>query len=103
MEAKDTVMEGRDLCRLFINSTLSTSDSLRKVAKAQAEISFKAGQEDVCTVPVSKFIEQGMRKVVEWMARYSLTAYGNYYNIGWSISLKEWQAKLKEWGIKDAD
>jgi len=88
MEAKDTVM-GRDkLTALYhdipfqenVTDAFYITDRLERIAKAQAEISFKAG----------------IKEVVDW-----LLSEGGF---PWSMDeypkrIKRWQAKLKEWGI----
>ena len=67
----------------------------QKIQEAM-EISFKAGQEDVCTVAVSRFIEQGRQEVVEWIeGKNHHDKEQSYYQ----FNGLEWQAKLKSWGI----
>ena len=56
----------------------------KRVAEAQAEVSFKAGR------------EAGIREVVEWVNLHKFIASPwNYYE----FSDKEWQNKLKEWKL----
>ncbi len=80
MEAKDTVMTGKQIDAEMdriekMDSSYTTAES--ELCKTQAEISFKAG----------------IKEVVEWINHNFWTGLGAY-----NIPLKEWQAKLKEWG-----
>lgn len=71
MEAKDTVM-GRKQLWGYVD--------VDHMVSAQAEISFKAGIEEV----------------VEWI---NLNRIGGY-NICIKVGFEEWQAKLKEWEME---
>ena len=85
MEAKDTIMSDKELSHfgadnipmpeggqtLFLNITL--------VLEKQAEISFKAG----------------IKEVVEWIKERDC---GDKSCV--AITIDDWQAKLKEWGIE---
>jgi len=83
MEAKDTVMNFMRIEEIDAkNATSNFTDALVDVAREQAEISFMAGK------------KEGIREVVEWIKNY-WTGLGSY-----NIPLKDWQAKLKEWGLK---
>ncbi len=84
MEAKDTVM-------ILIDPT----PTVEKFIKEQAEISFKAGEQEADkkwrqiledSVVLAKLA--GRREVVEWVNNNVLVQRG-----------LAWQAKLKEWGI----
>ena len=87
MKAKDTVMKARDLCdkvcRDYRSHNLGAKhcdglDCEECTLEAQAEISLKAGRKDV----------------VEWFS-------GTDALIMFSPKRREeWQAKLKDWGIK---
>jgi len=78
----------------------------RAIAKAQAEISFKAGYEakesefEVARIALSEVYgnghKAGIREVVEWIEKNILMNFGIV-----SVRTDEWQAKLKEWGIKE--
>lgn len=95
MEAKDIVMNDEQLMKL---AQVPPEDygapphwwlrANRRVAKAQAEISFKAGQ------------QEGIREVVKWFESLHACIHRTGY---WSG--KEcgdcWRAKLREWEIDD--
>ena len=81
MKTKDTVMSPYKLNKILddvIEKVGYADDDLieLKIAKAQAEISFKAGMKEVVG-----WINSNMW----WLAGDSLT--------------EKWQAKLKEWGL----
>ena len=84
MEAKDTVMKIEELLDIeeavedAVFSGQETDTKPVAIAKAQAITSFRAG----------------IREVVGWVNQHCFKAYTiqDDYN--------EWQAKLKEWGIK---
>ena len=89
MEAKDTVMkeDGKRGCVFTDKGGYRTPWSITDhTAKAQAELSFKAG----------------IREVVDWIQQTHQyigfchpDAFANWIQIEMGI----WQAKLKEWGI----
>ena len=96
MKAKDTVMTYKQRAECSHNPT----QELREVAmcEAQAEISFKIGKTAGVAEslrPALKAIDDsrkaGIREVVEWLREHN----GRPDHI-----LDEWQAQLKEWGIK---
>ena len=88
----------------------------------QAEISFKLGYTEGMTKAnalnnkdLDSMYRQGIREVVEWINREGNTGYiytedsthittwdyeTNYDN-NLKFDLGDWQAKLKEWGVKD--
>ncbi len=86
MKAKDTVMkkeQAREIVSVGdqIEDILQVPiDKLAAVCKAQAEISFKAG----------------IKEVVEWI---KASGDASLYNQHGDYT-DDWQAKLKEWGIK---
>ena len=96
MEAEDTIMSPEQITGWLDGNPVSTL-----VAK-QAELSFKAGQDDIMrlTHPYFQAIAKdnykaGIRKVVEWVSR-------NIYftdNQDMPRIFSKWQAELKEWGI----
>ena len=91
MDWKDTVMTSEELDGYWLNPDECDDEML---AEAQAEISFKAG---IITGTVEGKYD-GRREVVETMFNES---YGDPRVTGYyKISYEEWQAKLKEWGIK---
>ena len=73
MEAKDTVMTEKEVLRIY-NEGFDKGNL--KVAQAQAEISFKAGQEDVMlesklgTITVSSLVGRGRKEVVEYLEKH---------------------------------
>ena len=76
-----------------------------ELVKAQAAISFKAGQDSVFgSIPenLPPLLETahraGIKEVVEWVESHSHKMNTNMYGI--SLERAEWQAQLKEWGIK---
>ena len=82
MEAKDTVK----------NPFLSAAE--------QAEISFKEGRESLLSEGVvaealRRERQAGRLEVVEWFIQHGYTT-----GVGMNVSLGEWQAFLKEKGIK---
>lgn len=101
MEAKDTVMEQFDKRH-------------KRIAEAQAEVSFKAGMKESAdqyekwiqktVIPESK--KAGIREVVECVKEIDradkklpiLNVDGTDYTV---LLCKDWQAKLKEWGIDE--
>ena len=98
MEAKDTVMNANDLCRLVCSEHRSATlegkncDGLDcevcQLTK-QAEISFKAG----------------IKLVVEWIQEHSASEASYTDDLHMTRSWLElphslWQAKLKEWGLE---
>ena len=61
----------------------------RAIAKAQAEISFKAGRESM------------LKEVVEWIeAEFTELILGGEKLLEFKVMDEEWQAKLKEWNVK---
>ena len=87
MGAKDTVMNDEQIEQLY-SAELPYDmlyEDMKRILKAQAEISFKAG----------------IQEVVEWIKQYSLidptdpTQYKSF-----RMNHSDWQAKLKEWGIR---
>ena len=109
---KDTVMAVDDVLKadgLGIKAPQSAKDYYmeRRIAilEAQAEISFKAGQQESDkrwreilrdTVFLAK--ATGRREVVEWIDGHSWIPENNIHAI--SIWGKEWQAKLESWPIR---
>lgn len=107
MEAKDTVMNEEQLEPIY-NKCVEDShinNFANEVAKAQAEIPFKAGQAQECkewlyadtTGQLGKALNQGRKEVVDWGVEDC--------DCGMNLLATRWQcltcrqAKLKEWGI----
>lgn len=83
----------------MMEATVSRRYYEEKIKEAK-DIAFKAGRDsfldDVgnATIPLSEVYEKGTREVVEWI---------NDTDIMIMLSprkRRDWQAKLKEWGIK---
>ena len=113
MEAKDTVINYKRIQEIDLkNAESNFTDALWDVAREQAEISFKAGQEDVVrlTHPYFQAIakdskQAGMEVVVEWVKENapSVKAYAKHSPFNepiWAISQERWQDQLKKWGIE---
>ena len=125
MEAKDTVMSTEQIKGIFKGKVIfASSPEMEKeamanlVAEAQAEISFKAGEQSGYDKGYSQakadrlFIAEehrkaGIREVVEEVEKNPF----QYFKATWSpferqftgdveVREKEWQVKLKEWGIE---
>lgn len=124
MEAKDTVMSPKDILTAIGKKDYERF-TITEVAKAQAEISFKAGKEEEYTkwikacMKASMLISKpeqltnlykvGIREVVEWsddicilhgdadarVRQGKVLRQGNCYEC--------WQAQKKKWGIKIKD
>lgn len=107
MNWEDTVMSGRELLGMMGKST-SGYVRLLTVAEAQAEISFKAGEQEsdrkwrpILKGSVAMARLAGIKKMVEWIKSHqliepdknSLTRFKPFYQIE--------QSKLKEWGVSD--
>lgn len=94
MEAKDLVMSYEQincLCYDTGGKVLNLENWSNAVAKAQAEISFPAGEK--------QGIEKGRKEVVEWVKQNHWHSADGHLE-GDGINDKKWQAKLKEWEIK---
>ena len=100
MKAEDTIK----LCKPTSSGWRINCDA--KCHRNQAEISFKAGQEDVVleskmgTLTVSSLVNRGRKEVVEWVEKRLFDA-GDEGYMQVSMGKSEWQAKLKEWGINE--
>lgn len=113
MEAKDTVMSFSNLdyyWRRGLAKENDHNDAAFAVAKAQAEISFKAGYKQAIedqTIEVEKAYKLGIREVVEFVVANKMIPLCDYRITGTIRQDEEhrkdcrkcaWQAKLKEWG-----
>ena len=94
MEAKDTVIKTH-------NPQILPEINQYQIAllHQQAEISFKAGQQNGLSLEMQgdaycSGLMQGRKEVVEWVERALIVHPDNRKQF-----IKEWQAKLKEWGI----
>lgn len=122
MEAKDTVMSPEELGGIVLATMAeggcipheivahSTRDLL--IARAQAEISFKAGEEQgiktalkayesTCESLIVEARKAGIREVVEYAEKYVYYVDKAGYVALRPDASKNWQAKLKEWEIKE--
>ena len=95
MKSEDTILKSEEMLRIpagFVN--------IKGTLKKQAEISFKAGQEDVLleskmgTLTVSSLVNRGRKEVVDWIEKNNILNGVVVQNYG------KWQAKLKEWGLE---
>ena len=93
------------------------SEYLRRAVEKQGEISFKAGYEEgrlygksesllskaSIDLMVADSKKAGIKEVVEWIeTHHEQVIMGSFSLYQWSIVVDEWQAKLKEWGIKES-
>ena len=95
MEAEDTIMSPEQITGWLDGNPVSTL-----VAK-QAELSFKAGQDDIMrlTHPYFQAIAKdnykaGIKEVVDTVNDLGMVAI-----VSQVASLDKWEVKLKEWGI----
>jgi len=86
MEAKDTVMTEEEL-QIFWRNPEDCDDV--GIAESQAEISFTLGEE--------QGRQAGVKEVVEWLGLHRSETTRQF--VGFTIDKKNWQAKLKEWGL----
>ena len=101
MKASDTVMPFSQIEAIDLkNAESNFTDALYDVAREQAEISFKSG----------------IKEVVEWVDKWrEVVEHGDYSNGNEAFGVdegrvltyqhienldKQWQSKLKEWGIE---
>ncbi len=106
MEAKDTVMDDKELVQAITdNPNVPMGQAL---IEKQAEISFKAGEESerkkhdlsyceqhklyYCDCCPDCFLAIGRKEVVEWVNH-------ERENQNPSVWYSRWQAKQKEWGL----
>ena len=106
MEAKDTVMREMAIRVLYDHDFWGNvmKEGIGKALQAQAEISFKAGEEmgyrrgmaesaELAEVAVYSGKQAEIEEVVEWVQ-------GEMKNRNPADWYSRWQAKLKEWGIE---
>ena len=107
MEAKDTVMDRKQLKKVYaIWETLSamgTPNFIDYSQQYQAEISFKAGYEEavrklkdpevlaIADEALKQEKLEGIREVVEWFEKNA------YYCP--EVDYGKWKSQLKEWGL----
>ncbi len=117
LEAKDTVMSDKVLLQKMLGlpdtSTITEYAAQQDMSQppgsyykagvqAQAEISFKAGYK-LAVIQNETPFRAGIREVVEWIEGKTFT----YYAVPWdekslvrNLFECDFQAKLKDWGIK---
>ncbi len=120
MEAKDTVIGKNQTIELSEEGSIITPvlwEFLERVKEAQAEISFKAGQQAervswlLKTDPektrdnftkqiIERTREQALKEVVEWIEAHEKSLCMDCL-CAFDFRSEEWQAKIKEWGIED--
>ena len=101
MKAKDTVMKKKKISKVISESEEDNdefwmpADATKLVAQAQAEISFPLGK------------QEGRREVVEYLDKHKgamvrlVSNGGETIKTTFEINSSEWQAQLKEWGLKE--
>ncbi len=100
MEAKETVMSPIDVSKkvgeiVALSPMIGEAGVNIKIAELQAEISFKAGKKLSLEKQGQAYLEgkqAGIGEVVEWIEPFIETVDDGEFN-------KDWQTKLKEWGI----
>lgn len=102
MEAKDTIM-GNLAQAIIAHPDLPMGQA---IAIEQAEISFKAGQKEgrkgmFLAGDYNGYL-RGIKEVVEWVNKRVDWKFAINKEIGGHISfnIAQWQAQLKEWGVK---
>lgn len=112
---EDTVMGATKIEKVSSMSRYDKS-SFKKVAQAQAKISFKAGEETerakhelsycekhklyYCDCCPDCFEEKGRREVVEWVNANPMFIQNKLLGIKVPVAASpEWQAQIKEWGL----
>ena len=119
MEAKDTTMKFAEMNRVYnkawsktmretnpSNEAKALFDATEAICQAQAEISFKAGEDNArndwnkaLDIALPEAYKAGIREVVEWIGINNRITYQQPR--GANIPRDIWQAKLKEWGIEE--
>ncbi len=102
MKAEDTVMtpEIRDSGKYWNDRYHGVRD-VEAICKAQAKISFKAGEQLSLERQGQAYLEgkqEGIKEVVEWVEEHSTIMrppYDYYRRLGTPL----WQAQLKDWGL----
>ena len=109
MKAEDTVMTTEDvlveLRKLSDDEWLKVIKSIHPYGrKLQAEISFKAGQDDKATqllvgIPnaIAQARKNGIKEVVDWIENNNVFLVHPDNRVHF---LSDWQSQLKEWGIE---
>ena len=110
-----TVMTRKRAMKLWGSGNL-LGDSNLAIARAQAEISYKAGYDEACDAEGwCDGYTKGIKEVVEWIDKNNElndepwgvdydTAYGYDPMEEGDVVLKaeDWETQKKEWGIKEA-
>ncbi len=101
MEAKDTVMSEEQVWAVISKCEGTATEARHDVNKAQAEISFKAGEESITKLrqdEIEDFYNEGRqagrKEVVEWMRKYGIIMETIDMHLEY-----QWQAQLKEWEV----
>ena len=91
MEAKDAVIRASE-----VMAALESKEG--SLSKVNAVLDYLSPKIDMILEDGRK---AGRREVVEWLEnnKFSLVAMDNYCDFG--IDSAKWQAKLKEWGLKE--
>ena len=135
MKAEDTIMNLKEVEALWLENWDMVNNlppSLEVWGKVQplrqAEISFKAGQEeeykkwteafksagimitdaDKVSIAIDITRREGIKEVVEWLKEEGKCRHGYFHycsscdnSLEVGVNEQQWQAKLKEWGITD--
>jgi len=112
MEAKDTVISQKEID--IIDEGGVIDGDIVPYLNRQAEISFKAGLEAKEKSSEDRWVEDesfvlgkqaGIKEVVEWIKASGYIAYKGFpYEDDkkvWEVLYSDWQAKLKEWGLRN--
>ena len=123
MKAEDTVMNKDKLEEVSSDAAyrknlpyLTSGQSyIKRIAQAQAEISFKAGKDESVNELLAyaqsgeldkrfqEIKQVGIKEVVKWINStcFDVLPEGTSPSLTeLSVSKKDWQAKLKEWGVE---
>ena len=110
MNWEATLMSDEQIEAIQVTNQGGNVDDLN-IAKAQAEVSFKAGEEQgikttliayesTCETLIQQAKKAGIKEVVEWIQEYSHLHYGSNQEELLFMPKNNWQFKLREWGIK---
>ena len=101
MKARETVLSSQEIYDKFYE-VRDVSGTAQRVAEAQAEISFKAGEVEGFKkrLEMREPYKAGIKEVVEWLIDSNLHKGLDFEYWKVLIYKEDWQAKLKEWGLK---
>ena len=110
--AEDTVMNEKEIAQAYqkgrdeADSPIDEGAAWKVIAKAQAEISFKAGMEHgdkkayECGVynGEAEGLAKGIKEVVDWIKKYRSESTREFICL--TFSREGFESKLKEWGLQ---